>query len=378
MGICWRDVAKAKDRDKSKDKSKDKAWSEGGGMDEGIRHEAVRMVAQAVSSALRAGLGLDAHTLQALREATGAADTTGATEVIGLALHGRDTSELAPLAALLFSPDADLRQRLEPELARQDLNAAEAEALAGLLAQWAEDGALPVALLLPVTLPPQDQRLTLAPTPEEASALARRLRPEATAPAELREILARRLGKASPLTGRLGVLLRQCRLEWTPERVFFLATLLERAEVGVTDMGMPEGSMSDQADDLPALIAWATRFLDICGSPLRPREQLAARRQALEAQLRQAQFAEQAAEAGSYEVRMSQGLRMGHVHGPEVQAELALLDRACTLVLGVAESDLARLAAQGGPNMRDNDMCDLGSAENAEELLALLAATRDA
>lgn len=370
MGVCWRGKARVKDKDKNKDKS------EGGVMDEGIRREAVRMVAQEVSSALRAGLGLDAHTLQALREATGTADTTGATEAIGLALHGRDTSELAPLAALLFSPDADLRQRLEPVLAHHDLNAAEADALAGLLAQSAEDDALPVTLLLPVTLPPQDQRLTLAPTPEEASALARRLRPEATAPAELREIVARRLGEASPLAGRLGVLLRQCRLDWTPERVFFLVTLLERAEVGVTDMGMPEGSMSDQVDDLPALIAWAARFLDICGSPLRPREQLAARRQALEAQLRQAQFAEQAAEAGSYEVRMSQGLRMGHVHGPEVQAELAMLDRACTLVLGVAGADLARLAAQGGPDMHDLDIRNLGSAENAKELLALLAAMR--
>lgn len=355
-------------------------------MDEGIRREAVHRVAEAVASALCAGLGLDAHTLKTLRETTGAEATgsdeaTGVMEAIGLTLHGRDTSELAPLAALLFSPDADLRLRLEPELARHNLNAAEAEALAGLLAQRAEDGALPVTLL-PETLPPQGQRLTLAPTPEEAGALARRLRPEATAPAELREILTRRLGEASPLAGRLGVLLRQCRLGWTPERVFFLATLLERAGVGMAEVGMPEVYMADQADDLPALIAWATRFLDICGSPLRPREQLPARRQSLEAQLRQAQFAEQATEAGSYEVRMSQGLRMGHVHGPEVQAELALLDRACALVLGVAGADLARLAAQNGPggrdcDMRDHAIRDLGSAGNADELLALLAAMRN-
>lgn len=345
----------------------------------GMRRQAVREAADAVAQALTAGLGLDAHSLQTLREATGADE---AAKAIELALGGRHTSELAPLAALLFSPDVGLQDRLELELARQDLNEAEAEALAGLLAQRAEGGALPVTLLLPATLLPpvalsQSQRLTLAPTPEEAHALARRLRPEATAPAELREILARRLGNGSPLARRLGALLRHCRLRWTPERVFFLATLLERAEVDT----------ADRADDLPALTAWATGFLDICGSPLHPREQLTARRQALEAQLRQAHFAEQATEAGSYEVRMSQGQRMGHVHGPQVQAELALLDRACALVLGLAGADLARFAARGGPDVynvgirdldiRDLGIRDLGSAQNAEELLALLASTRD-
>jgi len=60
-------------------------------------------------------------------------------------------------------------------------------------------------------------------------------------------------------------------------------------------------------------------------------------------------------------VRMSQGQRSGYVHGPDLRAELVLLDRACALVLGVPGEAL------------DAAVRDLGEAADAQELLRLLA-----
>jgi hypothetical protein len=180
-------------------------------------------------------------------------------------------------------------------------------------------------------------------------AFVRRLRPWATAPAELREIAARRFGPAAGLA--LSVQLRHCRLAWTPARAFFLAALLERAD--------------PQADDLPGLLGWAADFLADAGESAADgpalRQALAARRQALLAHLRQAEAQELALAHGSYEQLMSQGVRLGHVHGPEARASLALLARFARLALGLAEADMDRVAVR-----------DLGQADGVAEAFRLL------
>jgi len=197
---------------------------------------------------------------------------------------------------------------------------------------------------------PGGAQAELPASAEGLRGFVRRLSPETTAPAELRSILARRC--PADLSVELAVLLRRCRLAWTPERVFFLATLLERAKVG--------------QDDLPGLLAWATDFLDVSGQPLEPRRALARRRQALLTQLRQAEFMEEALAHGSYETLMSQGVRFGHVHGPEVRTELAFLERAAWLALGLPGEALDGISVR-----------DLGQARDGEELLRLLPGLED-
>ena len=306
-------------------------------------------LADAVCATLMAGLPQDQATLGAVLAALGEDDA--AVALARLAADPED-AEHAPLVALLLSPGPETLRALEPALAHADLDAAGAEQLAQAVAQRLA-GRRVLALL------PDGSRAELAAPAEGLRAFVRRLRPAATAPAELRGVLARRcgpeLGVELPvdLAVELAVLLRHCRLDWTPERVFFLATLLERAR---------PVSAPAPGDDVPGLVAWATGFLDICGQHSDLRRSLAVRRQALLTQLRQAEFLDESLARGSYEILMSQGLRLAHVHGPSIRAELALLERACVLALGLGGEALDPVAVR-----------DLGRAEDAEELLRLLA-----
>ena len=301
-------------------------------------------LAARIAAELCAGLALGPEIVQAVREAAGEPQAD-ARRAVECALAGRECCELGHLAALLLQPDADLLARLEPALA---LATVEEAALADALAELATGGELTVTLR-----PPGGEALALAPTPQEARELARRLRPAATAPAELRAALDRRF--APPQAARLGALLRHCRLEWEESRVFFLATLLERLDPPT----------ADGADDAAGLLAWAAHFLSLMEPGAGPREALSRRRRALDAQLRQAQYAEEALLRGSFEVRMAQGQRLGHVHGPDVEAELALLDRASLLVLGVPGAALTAAAAPFAVR-------DLGRAESVADLLRLM------
>jgi hypothetical protein len=303
--------------------------------------DACEAACRAVARLLAAGLELDAESLETVLAALGEADPARALERLAA---DPEACEHAPLVALLFSPGASAMHALEPALARANLDASGAAALTEAVASRLGGKRLPV--LLPGGFP----AAAFPASGDDLRGYVRRLRPEATLPAELRAVLARRLPPES--AAELAVLLRHSRLAWTPERVFFLAALLDRANAAT--------------DDLPGLTAWAAGFLDLAAnpsSPFDPREALLLRRQALTTQLRQAEAAELALAQGSYETRLSQGLRLGHVHGPDVRRELALLDRACRLVLGVPGASLE----QGGVVVRD-----LGAAMDMEELLKLL------
>ncbi len=312
--------------------------------------QSAEMLADQLTDLLTAGLPQDQASLDTVLATLGE-PLAGLGPALALARLAADpdTSEHAPLVALLLSPGQDAMRALEPVLAQADLDATGALVLADELAtRFVRDAGRVLALL------PDGSRAELAATSDGLRAFVRRLRPEATAPAELRQILARRCGPdlADPLAVEVAVILRHCRLAWTPERVFFLATLLER--VGL------------DTDDLPGLVAWAASFLDLSGLPLASRRALGARRQELLAQLRQAEALEEALARGSYEILMSQGLRAGHVHGPSVRVELAFLERAALLVLGLSGAELDGLAVR-----------DLGQAQDAEGLLRFLPGLED-
>jgi hypothetical protein len=293
-----------------------------------------------IAAHLAQGLPLDTGSLASILEALGEADPARAFARLAA---DPEASEHAPLLALALSPGQASRRALEPALALAGLDADGARELAKRVARRVTDG---VTLLLP-----DGSRLApRLPAPElaaRAQDFVRRLRPEATPPPELRRILAERFAGARAELGLdLAVALRHCRLEWSPGRVFFVAALLER---------------SQKQDDLAALVAWAAWFLALSGPDFEPRQALRRRRQALVSQLRQAEAQEEAQEGASFEVRMSQGQRSGHVHGPDLRAELALLDRACLLVLGVPGEAL------------DANIRDLGQAVDAQELLRLFS-----
>lgn len=310
----------------------------------------MRRAATEIAAHLAQGLPLDADSLATILEVLGEADPVHAFARLAA---DPETAEHAPLLALAFSPGQASRRALEPTLALAGLEADGARELAEQVAKRVANDAT-VSLLLPdgSRLAPELPAPELAARVEE---FVRRLRPESTAPPELRRILAERsaegrtglgLDMAADLADDLAVALRHCRLEWSPGRVFFVAALLER---------------SQEQDDIAALVAWAAWFLALAGPDFDPRQALRGRRQALVSQLRQAEAQEEALEGASFEVRMSQGLRSGYVHGPDLRAELALLNRACRLVLGVSGETL-------GANERD-----LGEAADPQELLRLMA-----
>lgn len=333
---------------------------------DGKTTQALRALADEIQGALARGLAQDQATLDTVLAALGQTDARAA---LALLAADPEASEHAALLALLLSPGAALLRELEPALCRAELDAAGAEALADMLAERLSTGrstgrgrggsSVPTRL-------PDGARAELAATPDGLRAFVRRLRPEATAPADLRGIVARRF--TPELGAELGVLLRHCRLAWTPAREFFLGTLLERA--GTRAETPAEPGPDPGADDLPGLLAWAAGFLEDVGAGpgLQPelRRELAARRRALLAQLRQAEFMEEALAHGSYETLMSQGLRLAHVHGPDVRAQLAFLERAGRLALGLAGAALDEVGVR-----------DLGRAEDAGELLRLLPGPED-
>ena len=296
----------------------------------------VPQTAQAIAAHLEAGLPQDRAGLDAICQTLGEPDAARALDILAA---DPESSDAAPLVALLFSPGPETRRVLEPVLAQAGLDAQGAEQLAQETARLATEPGRAAALL------PGGARVTLAPSVRDITGFVRRLRPEATAPAELRTVLTRRFAPVEQaLFLEICAALRHSRLAWTPARVFFLSLLLEKAD----------------GRELPGLLAWAAGFLDLAGPDFSPRAALMLRRQALLAQLRQAEAQEEATTRGSFEVRLSQGLRMGHLHAPDLRAELVHLDRACALVLGI-----------GGEALSDVSVLDLGEVLDADGLLRL-------
>ncbi len=295
------------------------------------------MAARAVAARFAHGLTLGTRDAEALRQATGEDDITLALRRLAA---DADSCLTAPLLALVYSPGPEDMRALEPALAGADLDDAGAMELEDAAARLVSAGESRLRL-------PEGNPASLAPSVDDVRDYVRRLAAGATPPPELRT----RLPRFGPDAATLGVVLRHGRLSWSPARTFLVATLLDRMN-----------THGPQADDAPALIAWTMRFLDLFPPDLNPREALAERHRALVAELRQAEFQERAIASDNFETRLSQGLRFGHAHAPDVRTELASLDRACRLALGLDGAALDRPAAA----------IDLGQAEGAEELLRIL------
>lgn len=307
--------------------------------------DGVKTAAGAVAARFAGGLTLRPEDAEALRQATGRDD---AAQALRLLAADADSCLAAPLLALVYSPGPEDMRALEPVLDAANIDAEGASELEDAAARLVAAGGSRLRL-------PDGTFAALSPSEDDVRAYVRRLRPGATPPPELRARLPRFGPEAA---AGLGVLLRHSRLAWSPARTFLLATLLDRMDASGTD----SADGADGADGAPVLVAWAVRFLDMFPPDLSPRQALAARRRALEAGLRQAEFQERATAVGNFETRLSQGLRFGHVHGPDVRAELRLLDRASRLVLGLEGAALDR-----PPEERN-----LGQAEGPADLLRLL------
>jgi len=305
-------------------------------MRHGAREHNYQAAARQTAAHIRAGIPLDAGSLELIRQHADVADTARA---LALLAAQADTTEAAPLLALVFSPGVQSRLELEPALAEADLDAEGAQELACAVARLVDEGGGAAVLT------PQGARLALPFVEGGVEDFVRRLRPAATPPADLRRLLALRQDPAPASSTELAVLLRHSRLAWSPARLFFMATLLERAGPGPHICG---------------LIGWAAGFLDLTGEDFDPRRALTMRRRALSLELRQAEAQEQTLARGSFEVRLSQGLRPGHAHAPDVRAALACLDRCARLVLGIAGEDLEAVQVR-----------DLGEAQDPAALWRL-------
>lgn len=308
--------------------------------------DAARALAARLSSHL-AALPVEAAVLEAVRQGAGAAD---AAEALALLAADPESCEHAPLVALLLSPGREVRLALEPLLQRLRLDAAGTRELARATAAR-------VAGRVGLLLPEGEAPLALAMrdwAPDWAvQGFVLRLRPEATPPEELLAILRRRLDETDPTPEAalaLAVQLRHARLTWSPTRRFLAASLLERA----------------RPDELMELLAWTLGFLDLAGEGFEPRAALGKRRRELTAMLRLAESGEPARAGGSMEFLQSQGLRLGHVHGPDVLAGLERLDRVARLCLGLDGEALDGFAVRDLGAVADPD------GLTAEELARLL------
>lgn len=317
----------------------------------GVR-PAVRQAAAALADCLERGLPQDGAVFDFMESALELPDGSSGHVALAAVLDQEDSSDALTLRGLLLTPDPGLMAALEPALERARCSAAEAEILADHLARtcrktWA---ILPGGASVPLALDPGDVR-----------AFVRGLAPDRSAPPELTVLLDERFLPEEALA--LKVLLRHCRLAWSPTRLAFMAALLGRLDAAgppgpdVRLVGNP-----DDRTDAHAVLAWALDFLDTAGLQVSARPALARRYQELCALAGRAEQFEQALARSSYEIMASQGMRSPHLHAGSLRRDLALLDRACRAVLGLPAALLDAPAMEA----------DLGGYEDAESLMAAL------
>ncbi len=356
----------------------------------------LELAARAVGAALVRGLPQDAAVYGFMESAFGRSGPDALAEILGKG----DTSDALILRSLLLTPGSKMLAALEPALEAARCTPAEAKVLADHLAAacrttWA---------VLPIVPPSASatsggsgsHRLLLPLEPDDVRAFVRGLRPERTPPAEITTLLDARFSREEAVS--LKVLLRHCRLEWTPSRLAFLVTLLGRmpdicpssprrdpslpddsplvanSAACSPDAGLPVASVGaslhDDGSSLSrqsgstgnlSLLEWAVRFLDDAGPLVLPRPTLTRRYRELTVQLARAQQFDQNLAASSYEIMMAQGMRGPHLHAGSLQEELAFLDQTCRAVLGMPAAFLdAPLEAH------------MGTYDDAEALMAAL------
>jgi hypothetical protein len=286
---------------------------------------------------LAAGLPQDEPTLRAIAAASGAA---GPGKLAWL-LADPDNADAAVAKALLLYPADAIKAALEPHVERAACSPDEARLAAELLAGSAGHA---VAVL------PDGSRLDLALDPDDARSFASRLRLERNPAPALREIAEARF--APDLSWRLKVVLRNAPVSLDGAGVAFMRALLAGTSAG--------------GDTLLELAAFALRFWE----GLAPRESaeqgLARRYRTLAAQLKQAERLRDALEKSSFEILISQGARLPHLHEDTLRRELTLLNLAAR-ALGLA----------GAGALGDIIDRDLGASEDAAGLIVRLGGLED-
>lgn len=289
-------------------------------------------VARAVVALLEKGVEQGQEALHYLR-ATHGGDSP---EDVAQALAIPDDPDSRSLVALLLFPGQEQLAALEPELRAAACTPEEA-ALAARMAEAEVEAAFAVL--------PGGKRIPLPLEPGDVAALLLRLKPDHSPPPQLANTLLERLPAAQ--ANRCLVLLRHCRLDWSPERVLFLTALAA---------GLPPDD-----PDMEDVLAWTLAWLSTLPPRLSPADRLGPARAELAGRLRRSVDFHEALAKSSYEVMMAQGGRASLPHPEQVRREIALLDAAC-------------LAATGRPGwaLMGLSEIDLGTVEDEEALLKAL------
>ncbi|WP_243367835.1 hypothetical protein [Fundidesulfovibrio soli] len=240
----------------------------------------------------------------------------------------RDDPESSSLAELLLFPGEEVQRRLEPALEAARATPEQAREL---------ELALEDAVTRTWAILPGGQRLELPLEAGEAAQFVRRLRPEHTAPPEALAAVERRFPGEAGLEFK--IMLRHCRLEWTPQRRAYVCAVLGGLEV----------SARNTADAL----AWTLRHLadaDPQGSFV---DGLGAAYAALEVNLKRARDFGRMLRTSSYEVMLSQGVRAPHLHEDGIRREMELVDMVCQAVAGRPAWTLAGLGQMDMGDMDD-------------------------
>ena len=248
-------------------------------------------------------------------------------------LANRDSADAATVAELLLFPTTQAMADLEPLLEEARCTTADARtvilALAASLDQT--EAIFPNGMRIPVTLKTDD-----------LDAFVTRLKPVAHPPDELAALLNARLPHAASVA--LKVQLRHARLEWTPARLFFVATLLRRHEV--------------KHGDLHALLAFSLELLDLSGPHLPPQTVVGDRHRDLTAQLKAAEQFEELRAKSNYETMMMQGARFAQPHVPSLRAALAMLDALARTMFDRAAGELEEPRSRPPDGVTERDLGD--------------------
>lgn len=279
---------------------------------------------EAVRALLESGLPQD----EAVLRYAASTHADASPEALAALFANRGDPEASSLAELLLFPGEEAQRRLEPALEAARATPEQAREL---------ELALEERVTRTWALLPGGQRLELPLEPGEAALFVRRLRPEHTAPPEVLAAVERRFTAEAALEFK--IMLRHCRLDWTPQRRAYVCAVL----------GGLEASARDTADAL----AWTLRHLAGADPQESFVDGLGAAYAALEANLKRARDFERLLRTSSYEVMMSQGVRAPHLHEEGIRREMELVDMICQAVAGRPAWTLAGLGQMDMGDMDD-------------------------
>jgi len=264
----------------------------------------------------------------------------GSAEGVRAILADPDSPDAATLAGLLLFPGEALLAELEPLLEQAACSPADASQVAEAVEARCVSAraGLPGGELIDVPLEPGAARTFVA-----------RLRLGHNPPPVLAAVLASRY--PGPESWALKARLRHCRLEWSPERIAFLASLLGN---------MPQ-TKAGPGEETRDVLDWAVGYLESLPPDAPALDHLGGRYAELTTLLKRAQDFHAALAKTSYEVMMAQGARVSLPQPDQVRRELALLDVVCRAVAGRPAWTLAGMLEM-----------DLGFAEDGEAVIAAL------